>query len=1161
MRLVDTTKLLELQNKPSNVRNICIVAHVDHGKTTLADSLISSNGIISQRMSGKLRYMDSRPDEQERGITMKSSSISLYHVSEKEEYLVNLIDSPGHIDFSSEVSTAVRLCDGAIVVVDVVEGVCPQTRLALKQAYSENIKAVLVLNKIDRLILEMKMNALDAYIHISQVLEQVNAIMGELFASDVLKTEENMIDKKQQGDISMTAQLEDNNYYDWTSALEDADDSMLYFSPEQGNVVFASAIDGWGFKASISESYGPVLMDNLSKQKPWVDVVEGVCPQTRLALKQAYSENIKAVLVLNKIDRLILEMKMNALDAYIHISQVLEQVNAIMGELFASDVLKTEENMIDKKQQGDISMTAQLEDNNYYDWTSALEDADDSMLYFSPEQGNVVFASAIDGWGFSIHTFAKLFSNKLGVKEEILKKVLWGDFYLNPKTKRFMKGAQEKAKKPLFVQVIFDNLWNVYETIVLRNEKDKVPVICEKLNIKLTTRDLRHTDSRIQLQSLMMQWLPLSTVVLNMVCKMLPSPKEILPERIEKLMCSPIRDFDSYSLETKNLKDDFLACDSSEDRPVIIFVSKMFSVDKNVLPENKPKALTLEEMAARRERARQIRQEKQNATDLETVNENETKLENDGSAEKCVEDESEKESEDQPAFIAFARIFSGKVKKGSTIYVLGPKHDPNKVLNLIDLKIDANKKLKDLQSDEHITIAQIKSLYILMGRELEEIEEGVAGNIIGIGGLDEYVLKTATLSSTIACPAFCEIQYAAVPILRVAVEPAYPSQLPQLVKGLKLLNQSDPCVQVLLQESGEHVLVTAGEVHLQRCLEDLNWQTSKRPPEFVEITGINGHLPLQMPLIDGGGDAQNEDISPPYVSPPLLNPLPLPIISLNIYAKIPLSVSEPIVPFRETIIEPPKIDMANEEIDSQNINKGNEIISDPYITMYTSNKQSKIKIRAKPLPKEITALLEKSTDLLKAISQHIKSLQGVSKNDNLENELDKMQLNGTKNSLSERMVKLIEIFKSELQTICSKLGPEWENVVEQIWSVGPRNCGPNLLLNQTTDYKTKFLLHEKDIKEDPRFEYEGSFVNGFQLATLAGPLCEEPMMGVAFCVDEWTLEKNDQDDVNHTFGPLSGQIISAVKEACRKAFQAQPQRLMAAMYSCDIVVDQKVLGE
>ncbi|RVE43489.1 hypothetical protein evm_011861 [Chilo suppressalis] len=664
MRLVDSSKLLQLQNKPRNIRNICIVAHVDHGKTTLADSLISSNGIISQRMSGKLRYMDSRPDEQERGITMKSSSIALYHAVNDMEFLVNLIDSPGHIDFSSEVSTAVRLCDGAIVVVDVVEGVCPQTRLALKQAYAENIRPVLVLNKIDRLILEMQFTPLDAYIHLTQVMEQVNAVMGELFATEVFENEETTIEKQQQ--------------------------------------------------------------------KP---------PESK-------------------------------------------------------------------------------EDNNFYDWTSALEDADDSQLYFSPEQGNVVFASAIDGWGFTIHTFAKLFSEKLGVKEEILRKVLWGDFYLNPKTKRFMKGAQEKAKKPLFVQVILDNLWNIYDTIVIRNEKEKVPSICDKLGIKLTTRDLRHTDTRIQLQSLMMQWLPLSQTVLNMVCTKLPSPTEMQPEKVDILMCSRIRDFDSYPLETQKLKEDFLACDSSEDKPVIIFISKMFSVDKSLLPENKPKFLTPEEMARRRELARKMRDELKNNT-VEPVPASEIKSDSDKTVDHNVEQDTVNEDVEQPAFIAFARVFSGKVRKGSKVYVLGPKHDPSKILNIKNFKVDPNKKLKDLQSDEHVTCTEINSLYILMGRELENIDEAIAGNIIGIGGLQEHVLKTATLSSTLACPAFSEIQYAAVPILRVAVEPQNPSQLPQLVKGLKLLNQSDSCVQVLLQETGEHVLVTAGEVHLERCLEDL----------------------------------------------------------------------------------------------------------------------------------------------------------------------------------------------------------------------------------------------------------------------------------------------------------------------------------------------------
>jgi len=170
-------RVKRLMDKPEYIRNIGIVAHIDHGKTTLTDNLLGGAGMISQELAGTQLFMDYDEEEQARGITINAANVSMVHTLEGKEYLINLIDTPGHVDFGGDVTRAMRAVDGALVVVDAVEGTMPQTETVLRQALRENVKPILFVNKVDRLINELKVDSQEMQIRLGRVIDNVNKLI------------------------------------------------------------------------------------------------------------------------------------------------------------------------------------------------------------------------------------------------------------------------------------------------------------------------------------------------------------------------------------------------------------------------------------------------------------------------------------------------------------------------------------------------------------------------------------------------------------------------------------------------------------------------------------------------------------------------------------------------------------------------------------------------------------------------------------------------------------------------------------------------------------------------------------------------------------------------------------------------------------------------
>lgn len=533
-----------MMERKKNIRNISVIAHVDHGKSTLTDSLIGKAGIIADARQGEARFMDTRADEQERSITIKATSVSLYYErvlnpdadekdQEKEPYLINLIDSPGHVDFSSEVTAALRVTDGALVVVDCIEGVCVQTETVLRQAIAERIRPVLFLNKLDRIFLEMSPTLDECYKNFRNSIESVNVICA--------------------------------TYKD--------------------------------------------------------------------------------------------------------------------------------------EKLGDVQVF--------------------------PHEGKVGFGSGLHAWGFTLRDFAKMYSSKFGLSEDKLMKKLWGENYWDASEGKWVKKNTTGSMLRGFEQFILKPMRVVFDSIMSEQKEIYEPIVAA-LRLKFTRKDLEKAMNRNKdyLKLVMRTWIPAGNALLDMIVEHLPSPATAQEYRAELLYTGPMDSEEAVAVQK---------CDQSG--PMSMYISKMVPTSE------------------------------------------------------------------KGRFYAFGRVFSGTIKTGQEIRILGPDYVVGKKKDLF--------------------VKKVQRTLLMMGRYVEQISDCPAGNVCALVGIDQFLLKSGTLTSSATMHPFHTMKFSVAAVVQVAVEPKNAADLPKLVEGLKRLAKSDPLVKCSTSKSGQHIIAGAGELHLEICLKDL----------------------------------------------------------------------------------------------------------------------------------------------------------------------------------------------------------------------------------------------------------------------------------------------------------------------------------------------------
>ncbi|CAH8541654.1 unnamed protein product [Schistosoma intercalatum] len=1092
---VRRTVLSSLTKHVDRIRNVCILAHVDHGKTTMADALLATNGIVSSRQSGKLRYMDNTEGEQERGITMKSSVIGLIFnrkvssvdKNDEDYYLVNLVDSPGHVDFSSEVSTAVRLCDAAIIVVDVVEGVCPQTRTVLRQAWDERLTLLLALNKIDRLVVEIKLTPSQAYETMCRVIEQVNSVLAEMFSADMTRQRDGMW-QTNIDELNLSSDVQHDNYvYDWSNNLGKADDSNLYFSPEKGNVVFCSSVDSWGFRV---DQFCQTWSERLSipcsilQKSLWGDFYLTPSPTelNKMIVKpNARQKQKKSIFV-----QLVLEPLWNAYQT-LFFEDKRDKVFAMAQKVGVNLDQRVIRNV---DSRGVLRAFLSV-------WLSLGHTLMHAITDICPSPSSAVSA---DRAVHMLYGDTVLCDSTLTKKDSVItidqtSRVPINSIYSTSGASLALQSCDSSSLAPtiIFVAKVFwtDKLRltsNVTSNPASKNTKqestdsDQISPSCDTANT-----DVNNHPSGIQ-----------SSI-----------PKQI-NLRSPLLLCNPFTDTDFIALAR-------VFSGSVYPGQKLFVLGPKFNGRKvpSYLLDTDPESLPIGPV--------RLRNDDEDAEISLTGNET-------GSIDN---------------FCTFSPVNSGSLPVSRSGSVGGSG----------EYRLTGPKYLR------HVYVACVVHVLQLLGGQsdfVKLLEPVPSGNIVGLTGPDliaclpksGLLVSRLSLVSSFNKTDSSETELAPVlplaglavwhgaPVISVAVEPASatnPEDVYRLERGLRLLDRADPCAEVTITANGEYIIRAAGEIHLQKCIEDL---IKYFAPE-VELQISPFVVPFRETIIDACNTSNslslislsNASYEKAYIQfESLLQKFNITLIMnydqlKSLHLQLPSSSLSSLGTTGDDELKPTTTTNTGDNLKS--ISCGTQKLHNFHHNLDINN--FPISIFQLPHSKPRTRILIRVTahpmpcELLNWIKHY-----GSSKVSQLIRAFKSKALNYT---------KLLSEFEQQLSNICSQLTSKcttacsinWNQITTSLLAFGPNQTGPNILISHlNTDYfplctvwgkklnssLNNSTIHLKNVNKKsninlPIISYGKALLRGFQQATLKGPLCAEPMYGIVFVLEEIVAESLD----------------------------------------------------